>query len=129
MTDKEKIIYYLDYKGISKNKFYKKTGFSTGFLDKGSSLGVDNLRIIIDNYPDLSLRWFVMGEGEMIVDEKNDGNIFSDIKILEELAEERKYTIMLQKNRISDLENQIRELKKDYQHIRRSVEKPAVLEK
>lgn len=70
MTDKEKIMQYLDFKGVSKNKFYRKTGLSVGFLDSGSSLGVDKLKIIIDNYPDLNL-FYILGEEEnMIVENK-----------------------------------------------------------
>lgn len=66
MTDKEKIIQYLDFKGISKNKFYNKTGLSVGFLDSGSSLGVDKLRIIVDNYHDFNTDWLIKNEGPMI---------------------------------------------------------------
>lgn len=71
MTDKEKIIKYLDFKGVNKNQFYLKTGLSIGFLDKGSSLGVDKLKIIIDNYHDLNLDWFFYDDGEMIKSENN----------------------------------------------------------
>lgn len=66
MTDKEKILKYLDYKGISKNKFYVKMGFSVGFLDSGNSLGVDKLKKIIDNYHDLNLEWFFNDNSPMI---------------------------------------------------------------
>ena len=66
MTDKEKIIYYLDFKGISKNKFYLKTGFSVGFLESGKSLGVDKLKIILDNYHDLNAEWFFKEDAEML---------------------------------------------------------------
>lgn len=66
MYEKEKIKQYLNSKGISKNSFYQKTGFSIGFLDSGKSLGADKLEAIIDNYPDLSLEWLVLGKGDMI---------------------------------------------------------------
>lgn len=66
MSDKERIKQYLEFKGISKNKFYSQTGLSVGFLDSGSSLGVDKARIIINKYPDISLNWLIMGEGEML---------------------------------------------------------------
>lgn len=69
MTDKEKIIKYLDYKGISKNKFYVTTGLSVGFLDSGSSLGVDKLRLIIDNYHDLNPAWFFNDKNQMLITE------------------------------------------------------------
>jgi len=75
MTDKEKILYYLKYKGISKNKFYLKTGLSVGFLDSGNSLGVDKLRIIYDNYHDLNLEWIITGEGPMIKNEEQSDTL------------------------------------------------------
>lgn len=65
MNEKEKIKQYLNSKGISKNSFYQQTGFATGFLDSGKSLGADKLQTIIDNYPDLSLEWLVLGKGDM----------------------------------------------------------------
>jgi len=70
MTDKEKIIQCLKYKGVSKDEFYKKTGFSVGFLDSGSSLGVDKLRIIVDNYHDFNTEWLLTGKGEMLISDK-----------------------------------------------------------
>lgn len=79
MTDKEKIVQYLKVKKISKNKFYKKTGFSVGFLDSGSSLGVDKLRIIIDNYPDFNSSWLLTGKGEMLITgEKNINDLVNE---------------------------------------------------
>ncbi len=66
MTHKEKIQKYLELKGYSKNSFYQKTGFSVGFLDSGKSFGVDNLKVIIDNYHDLSLEWLIFDQGDMI---------------------------------------------------------------
>lgn len=72
MTDKEKIQLYLEHKGFSKNSFYTKTGLSIGFLDSGKSFGLDKLKLITDNYPDLSLDWLIFGTGDMIV-ESNSG--------------------------------------------------------
>lgn len=72
MTDKEKILHYLEYKGISKNKFYQKTGLSVGFLDSGSSLGVDKLKLIIDNYHDLNLEWFFDDNSPMLHQDTDD---------------------------------------------------------
>nr|DAH17510.1 MAG TPA: hypothetical protein [Caudoviricetes sp.]DAS18682.1 MAG TPA: hypothetical protein [Caudoviricetes sp.] len=69
MNEKEKIKQYLEYKGISKNKFYNQTGLSIGFLDSGKSLGVDKAKIIINNFPDLSLEWLVMDKGNMLITE------------------------------------------------------------
>lgn len=73
MTEKEKLKAYLQYKGISKNRFYTETGFSVGFLDSGRSLGADKVRIIINKFPDLSLEWLIMDEGEMIIEPHPQG--------------------------------------------------------
>ena len=70
MTDKQKILEYLKYKRISKNKFYVKTGLSVGFLDSGKSLGVDKLRDILDIYHDLNPAWFLPGDGPMLISGK-----------------------------------------------------------
>lgn len=67
MTDKQKILECLKYKGISKNKFYLKTGLSVGFLDSGKSLGVDKLREILDIYHDLNPAWFLPGDAPMLI--------------------------------------------------------------
>lgn len=66
MSDKDRIKKYLEYKGVSKNKFYTQTGLSIGFLDSGSSLGVDKARIIINTYPDININWLILGEGDML---------------------------------------------------------------
>jgi phage repressor protein C with HTH and peptisase S24 domain len=70
MTEKEKIKNYLDYKGISKNRFYQETGLSMGFLDSGNSIGVDKAKIIINKYPYISLDWLILGEGSMLKGEE-----------------------------------------------------------
>lgn len=73
MTEKEKLKAYLQYKGISKNRFYTETGFSVGFLDSGRSLGADKVKIIINKFPDLSLDWLIMDLGEMIIEPRPQG--------------------------------------------------------
>lgn len=70
MTTKEKIKYYIDSKGISKNKFYTITGLSTSFLDSGNTIGVDKAKIIIEKFPDLSLEWLVLDRGPMLANNK-----------------------------------------------------------
>lgn len=71
MTEKEKIKQYLDYKGISKNRFYSETGLSIGFLESGKSLGADKVKIIINTYKDLNINWLVLDEGPMIKECEN----------------------------------------------------------
>lgn len=68
MTTKEKLLEFIRYKHISKKRFYEITGFSNGFLDSGKYIGTDKLEIILNEFPDLSFKWLILGEGNMIKD-------------------------------------------------------------
>lgn len=66
MTIRDRILYYLEYKSISKYRFYKETGISNGFLDKEGAIGTDKCAIICSHYPDISLEWLLLGKGLML---------------------------------------------------------------
>ena len=66
MGAKSNLLKYIEIKGIKKPDFYKKTGLSNGFLDKNENISSQNIEIIISNYPDISIDWFVTGKGEML---------------------------------------------------------------
>ncbi len=106
MTDKEKLLQYIDYKGINKNQFYVKTGLSKKFLDSGKSLGVDKLRVIANNYTDLSLDWMVLNKGEMLKSEK------------ETHPDTKKCIALLEKDN-KRLENEVATLKEENERLLR----------
>lgn len=66
MSAMERLNQFIDFKGISKYSFYKKTGFSNGFLDKNRNIGTDKCEIISVEYPELSVEWLVTGRGQML---------------------------------------------------------------
>ena len=66
MRATERVLQYIEYKGVSKYKFYKETGLSNGFLDKNRNIGSDKCEIISSHYKDLSLNWLITGEGDML---------------------------------------------------------------
>jgi hypothetical protein len=73
MEIRERILKYLENKGISKYKFYQDTGFSNGFLDKEGTIGADKCEKISYQYPDLNLEWLIIGSGSMLKsDEKSE---------------------------------------------------------
>lgn len=76
----ERITQYLEYKGISKNKFYKETGLSNGFLDKVKDIGTSKLETILYKYPDINPMWIISGKGKMLIDEKSESDIKSNSK-------------------------------------------------
>lgn len=102
MGEKDKIKQYLDYKGISKNKFYSLTGLSMGFLDSGTSMGADKVKIIINKFPDININWLVLDRGEMIV---ASGDAVKDHS--EELLKTKDELIELQKKHIKILEEKL----------------------
>ena len=112
MTDKDRIKQYLEYKCISKGKFYATTGLSVGFLDSGRSLGVDKARIIINSYPDINLDWLILGVGPMLRDEarqKDDKPADQDAAASDELLDR----IEQQAQEIARLQGRI-EAQKDF---------------
>lgn len=65
-TQKDRILQFIEYKGISKNKFYNETGISNGILDKKSGLSMDTVEKFYSTYPEINPEWLLTGEGEML---------------------------------------------------------------
>ncbi|AJA67354.1 hypothetical protein MYRA21_0110 [Myroides sp. A21] len=63
---KERILQYLDYKGIKKTNFYAETGVSNGVLSQNNGLSEDNLMRFLNFYTDINSNWLLTGEGEML---------------------------------------------------------------
>lgn len=76
---KERILQYLDYKRIKKNKFYTLTGIANGTLDKNSGLSSDSIEKIVKVFPEINLRWLITGDGNMLLTEDK-----SEVKRVEE---------------------------------------------
>lgn len=70
MDINDRIMQFLEYKGVSKYAFYKKTGFSNGILDKKSNIGSDKCERIIYEYPELNAYWLLTGKGDMLLSNK-----------------------------------------------------------
>ena len=69
---KQKILQYLDNKGISKYKFYQETGITNGILSQSNGLSEENTFKFLSTYRDISLTWLFYGEGSMLnTDEPN----------------------------------------------------------
>lgn len=65
-TQKDRILQFIDYKGISKNKFYIETGISNGVLDKKSGLSMETIEKFYSIYSEVSPEWLLTGKGEML---------------------------------------------------------------
>jgi hypothetical protein len=71
MKSIERLMQYIDYKGLNKRAFEVNNGLSNGYLGKqlsrNSDLGEGILMKILENCPDLSGEWLLTGKGEMII--------------------------------------------------------------
>lgn len=77
-TIKERIVQYLDYKGISKNRFYIQTGIGNGTLDKKGAISSDSIEKIFKEFTDLNLIWLMTGHSEMIIDPTTKDKHYED---------------------------------------------------
>ena len=67
MTTKERLIIFIHYLNIGQNKFEKNCGLSYGSVSsfKEAPNGTSIIKIAT-TYPELSLDWLLLGEGEML---------------------------------------------------------------
>ena len=66
MTAIGRIRQFIEYKGITRYRFYKDTKVSNGYLDREGSVGSDIYERIIYCYPDVNVEWLITGEGDML---------------------------------------------------------------
>ena len=74
MTSVDRLLKYLEFKGIKKSVFYSNTSLSNGYLDKVKELGADKIESIISIYDEINLDWLITGKGKMIrnIDDNKD---------------------------------------------------------
>lgn len=66
MDTKSNLLIFIKEKNLTKTDFYKITGLSNGFLDKGESVTSTNLETILKHFPELSADWLITGSGPML---------------------------------------------------------------
>lgn len=69
MNTKERIIQYLDLKGITKTTFFAITGIKRGFLDADKLSGAvtdEHFAKILATYADINPMWLLTGEGDVL---------------------------------------------------------------
>ncbi|MDE6072086.1 MAG: hypothetical protein K2G53_05985 [Muribaculaceae bacterium] len=66
---KERLIAFLEYKGINKSEFGRRIGVSNAFVTSmRKSIQPDKIALIQKEFPDLNTSWLLTGEGEMLKD-------------------------------------------------------------
>jgi len=66
MSIRSRVLIYLNFKGLSRYRFYKLTQLSNGFLDKEGSINSDNCEKICQVFPDINPEWLILGKAEML---------------------------------------------------------------
>ena len=92
----DRIYEYIEYKKISVARFERENVLSTGYLAKmkarSADIGETMLNNIIENSPDISLQWLVLGIGPMLKsaektkkEETPGGSLANDLATFNEL--------------------------------------------
>lgn len=64
---KERILQFINYKGISNREFEIKCGMSNGYINSmRKGLGTLKIEQVLKQYPELNRNWLMTGEGEML---------------------------------------------------------------
>jgi hypothetical protein len=125
---KKNILQFIEYKGLSKAKFYQDTGITRGILDQNNGLSEENLTRFLAFYPEVSLQWLFFGIGEMTTSEKSERNHTEksmvtepndkEINHLSKLLKEREKVVSTQELLIKSQEDVISLLKSGRDHNR-----------
>lgn len=82
----DRIVTYLESKGVKISAFEKELGLGNATLSKayrtGGSIGSDKIEKIISSCQDLSPLWLVTGEGEMLVNENERREFVNRIPLI-----------------------------------------------
>lgn len=81
---KQNILQYIDYKGISKYKFYQESGITRGVLDQNNGMSEENTAKFLAQFPDVNPTWLLTGTGEMLLNHTNIENSFIPNEVSEE---------------------------------------------
>ena len=97
----ERLRQFVEYKQISKSKFYKLVQLSNGYLDKNRNVGSDKIKRILETFPEINPDWLILGTGPMIKNEIKESDIAygvpENVKLKYEIEHLKKMTELLKK--------------------------------
>lgn len=66
---KQRLLRYLDFKGIDKKEVYTNTGISNGIFSQKTGMNEDSIMRFLNYYTDLNKEWLFTGKGNMLISE------------------------------------------------------------
>ena len=108
---KDRVLQIVEYKGVTKESFFKKINMSYGNFkgkSKNTPLNSNAVADISTIYPDINLEWLITGKGEML---KKDGSSQPKDPSLKEVLD-----------RLEERGNELALLKRDYDALRKENE-------
>ncbi len=114
-TIKERILYLLDLKGVTKEKFFNQIGMTYGSFKgnaKKTPLNSNAVAKILTIFPEINPMWLLTGEGEML---KNEVPAVGELDQKLEMAQKE---IELLKKQIKVLEHETSIRKEEVQMLR-----------
>lgn len=74
---KERLLEFLNSQGISQNAFEDTCGLSRGTISNlNKGVRSDKLALIACAFPEINLRWLLLGEGDMVMGSTNNNTAF-----------------------------------------------------
>ena len=109
-TVKQRLISFIEYKNLTKNKFEKICNLSSRYVSNiVQSISPDKIKIISLNFPELNIDWLLTGNGDMLINNSHnfDEEYWKNIVSSQQKTIERQAkTIEEQSNVISSLISQ-----------------------
>ena len=99
---KQNILYFIDYKNITKYKFYQETGITRGVLDQDNGMSEENTAKFLAQYPEVSPEWLLTGRGDMLKHEHE--NQSQEVTIIKGNRKTRDAIIEVQEIPLYDLD-------------------------
>ncbi len=102
---KQNILQVIEYKGISKYEFYKKTRITRGVLDQNNGMSEENIARFLAYFTDIDANWLLTGNGLMLRDQsEGPPNQAEVIRLLKEKIHDQQEIITLLKEKIDVLQ-------------------------
>lgn len=80
MEVKDRLLKFIEYKGLTQSDFGKSIGVSAAFISSmRKSIQPDKIKSIALTYPELDIKWLMTGLGEMIVNNESNNVVRDEV--------------------------------------------------